>query len=476
MAGSFMMQGVSLKPLYLILVPISISAITFVLFRHYNQHNSDITPPTIQLKTSLQTPTSCRTTIEARRFPETATKEVKDNELTRHEARAIPNAPLKRTFGIQNAFTTSDKAEAKKFVARAHRLLGGSGSTGVDWVGIEKELRDMLENIIEGSKSKHESRINIGASGVPRAKVKLSPAVQALSLRTSLWVLFNMKSETHINNKLLAELGGSINSAWMGMKDNGEEKVKAVDFKDNKTLQDRLSAVFSRTNTDINIHEPTSNPLNLILPSFETLWRVVLRLFIVIHGHENMIEKENYKRAVIEFMRHPTHAQFRHRLDSGDDAPTSAEDAVLEALRLYPPTRRVRRAFKEPNSATTTIEAADVEAVHLNPQIWGPDAAEFRPCRWHNVSHIQQPSFLAFGSRPFLCPASQSFGPMVVGLLVGVLLKAFGSSEQWVLGSEDKKDMREIRSKERLSNERGAYEGLFLSLDQVDAGAIAADP
>ncbi|KAL4960549.1 uncharacterized protein BDV14DRAFT_204648 [Aspergillus stella-maris] len=205
-------------------------------------------------------------------------------------------------------------------------------------------------------------------------------------------------------------------------------------------------------NAKINILDPVSNPLNLILPGFETLWRVVLRLFIVLHNGESP-ENEHCKSALVEFMRNPAHAQFYCQLDNHTDASISAEYVVLEALRLYPPTRRVRRAFEDsdPNSTITTV-AADVEAVYLDTQTWGPDAIEFTPGRWMALSSAQKDSFLAFDAGPSVSPASKSFRPMVIGLLVGLLLEGVGKRDEdengasWklVFGSDSQSNMDEV--------------------------------
>ncbi|KAL4976352.1 hypothetical protein BDW66DRAFT_135261 [Aspergillus desertorum] len=76
-------------------------------------------------------------------------------------------------------------------------------------------------------------------------------------------------------------------------------------------------------------------------------------------------------------------------------------------------------------------------------------------------------NLLAFGSRPFLCPASYDFGPMVIGLLVGILLGVSSSGNKWVLGSDDAADMEEIHSRKRLKM-RGVPMSVFLGACWVD--------
>ncbi|KAL4820740.1 hypothetical protein BDW67DRAFT_153126 [Aspergillus spinulosporus] len=385
----------------------------------------------------FRTTPECRAIIDGSQFPD-----ARKNHLTRLEAKALPNQPLKRAFGISNAFTTCNEAEAKEFVENVRRSIE---VRAVDWHGLAGALHCMLESIIE--ENRNGSRI----------KVTLIPTVQSLALRAALWNLFQMRDDAHLENKHLADLGEIINGTWLIMKEE-----RALEFKDNIVLQVRLSAVFANHKTDINILDPASNPLNLILPSFETVWRIVLRLFIVLHRHEN----GDYKRTLIEFIRNPTLTRFRHRPDNG----VSADFLVKEALRLYPPTRRIRRAYQfsgpGTNNRFSKTAGANVEACHLETKVLGPDALEFKPARWSKMSSVQRQSFLAFGSSPFLCPASHAFGPMVIGLLAGVMLDVFGNKngndEEWVLGSDNERDMSEVHSGQRLRNERDAYEGLFI--------------
>ncbi|KAL4981842.1 hypothetical protein BDW68DRAFT_183116 [Aspergillus falconensis] len=86
-------------------------------------------------------------------------------------------------------------------------------------------------------------------------------------------------------------------------------------------------------------------------------------------------------------------------------------------------------------------------------------AQEFRPARWRRASLVQNLSFLAFGSRPFLCAADagSEFGLRVVGFVVGVLVDAFGKDE-------DVEEMREFPEKtgKRLRDDIEYYQGVYV--------------
>ncbi|KAL4781527.1 hypothetical protein BJX76DRAFT_359817 [Aspergillus varians] len=349
------------------------------------------------------------------------------NQLSPHEARALQNKDLKEAFGIHNAFTTDNAADAKQFTHQAAKLIKLSAE---QW-GF---LRDILYRTVS-------SMPGVETSGL---RIHLTPLTQALALRSSLYVLFKMRGDIEIQH--LIDLGEVIHRTWMDIQ-RGKE---ITGFKNNHILQARLSAVFP---SHRNILNPRRNPFNHILPSFETLWPVVLRLFLELHLHE----RKHWKEILIAFAQKPAPAQFTLLL--GEDA-ISAEFLVKEGLRLYPPTRQICRTFQFPGSDKRETFTADVEGGHLDRKVWGRDALEFKPGRWRMVKLPQTLSFLAFGARPFLCPASQDFGPRVVGLIVGILLDVLG--DEWVVELEGSGKMEKLGSGGVLRNDQDAYDGVFL--------------
>jgi cytochrome P450 len=51
------------------------------------------------------------------------------------------------------------------------------------------------------------------------------------------------------------------------------------------------------------------------------------------------------------------------------------------------------------------IANVDFTAMHRNPDIWGPDAGEFRPKRWANDKLRPRWGCLPFGGGPHFCAA-----------------------------------------------------------------------
>lgn len=148
---------------------------------------------------------------------------------------------------------------------------------------------------------------------------------------------------------------------------------------------------------------------------------------------------------------------------SSSDRGVSAAQIVCEALRLYPPTRRVYRSYQSSTGTFYTV-AADIESTHRATVLWGDDALVFLPERWSSLPDSKEWSnewFLPCGCKPLACPARQEekgnspFGLSMVGLLVGSL----------VAETEGKMEVRGRlpRDGEPLRTEREAYCDLRLS-------------
>ncbi|TGO58640.1 hypothetical protein BOTNAR_0177g00020 [Botryotinia narcissicola] len=136
----------------------------------------------------------------------------------------------------------------------------------------------------------------------------------------------------------------------------------------------------------------------------------------------------------------------------------SARDIVCEALRLYPPTKRIYRQ----NEDNGPIFAVDVEYIQRTEEIWGSDGNEFRPERWSELESKgnmgYKEAWMPFGKGKFPCPASK-VAPMMIGMLVGCLIDTFGS-DSWILEGESVKN---VLSREMpLDNGREAFGDLSL--------------
>ncbi|CAG8286927.1 unnamed protein product [Penicillium olsonii] len=396
------------------------------------------------------------------------------NIIPPNASRAIVNQPLKVAFGIDNAFTRSDDSEVSSFVtaARAKMNLSADG-----WFAVSRFARATTRNwsVKQCPLVTHSTSQLQGAMG---SHINIASMAQILTLRVVLRVMFDKTDQDKICDMSILTLAQSINRAWIAQK--GAQENQILRFEDDVPMQEALFDIFGTRNI-----MPGNNPLNIILPSFETMWRIVLRTVLEI-GFVGSAEHPEWESSVVAFAMEPTKRQFEldqnPRLSSrssshGQNISSSPHDSmretfsakhlVFESLRLYVPTRRVHRAYQwSENAGSHETLSADIEGCHLRRDIWGDDAKEFNPSRWLNLTHIQKEAFMPFGCVPFECPAKPTFGPRMIGLLAGAILEAFGELSTdvgWRLVCDDKGVPEHLRSGQGLSLDRTAYGDLFLA-------------
>lgn len=83
--------------------------------------------------------------------------------------------------------------------------------------------------------------------------------------------------------------------------------------------------------------------------------------------------------------------------------------------------------------------SADVEACQRDCRVWGSDALEFKPTRFHNwndednltpqAKDLKKLSYFPFGVGRNRCPAAAMFGDKIITLLVIELTRRFGTRE-----------------------------------------------
>ena len=354
-----------------------------------------------------------------------------DNVLTLLESRAGPNHRLVRAFEIDNAFTTTNQSFYRKFMGKARRLVAKDEPT---W----KLMSDLMKNHVS-----FESQSTTSNQSFP-----LVPLVQAVVLKITMHTLFKSPAEKleAAKIRLIAE---RINRLWIDSKSTHEPESFQ---EDRRELKETLQTVLPLTRVDMD----RNNPLNLILPAYETLWRVVLRGFleVMFRGAEAGPE---WRQLLKTFLAEPTLSTFKR---TNDLTGISVAFIVAETLRLYPPTRRIYRDIKrEFNDDPPEHFAADIEFLHRDANIWGEDSLSFNPSRWKDVSKECQDAYMPFGWKSFTCPAKDDFGPRMIGLAVAALVAEFEHGWTWhAARSEDQIDVDGP-----LEAERDSYVTLQLS-------------
>ncbi|KAI1398040.1 hypothetical protein F4819DRAFT_489963 [Hypoxylon fuscum] len=323
-----------------------------------------------------------------------------DNTLEgRLQSRAIPNGRLKEPFNIDSSFTTVDPAIHHEFLQRAK---------------VDIDRMDP-QHCIEF--------FNAADVALKRTLDYYKPLMEHVPL-ASVARVFTLMAV--LNKFFAADVEGmdvaatevatqKINDLWVDSKDTSQP-VSASD-------QDDLQLALWRLLPDCFPCEHKDNPINIIIPAYETMWRVVLLTFISA-GFRSPDEA--------------TTEQFQQVVEAVPECfgplDASSQELALafakEGLRLYPPTRHIHRAVPTDQEDGHETKVADVEACHRNTTIWGADALVFRPSRWFDPSSAdKRRAYFPFGVGPHTCPAAARFGNRAVIILAVVLARHLGAHE-----------------------------------------------
>jgi len=199
------------------------------------------------------------------------------------------------------------------------------------------------------------------------------------------------------------------------------------------------------------IPKSVQNPLNLLIPSYETMWRVVAAVLA------NICNDRPYHREFESFLAEPTLSRFQSVPGNG----VSVDCIIKEAMRLHPPTKRLSRLPLDipvlslggrlgrytRALASIWVQAADIEALHRS-YLWGPAPEQFDPARHlpARLTTAQKGAHLPFGYGPLQCVAHK-WAPRAVGLIVA-----------GIVANEE----RTITSGEKIGGREG-WEGWFVT-------------
>jgi hypothetical protein len=272
--------------------------------------------------------------------------------------------------------------------------------------------------------------------------VDLVTFIQGLTLRITLAVLFTY-DPVNTSIEAVQEIASGINDLWLASK-----CPSPPDWQTQTELHTLLKQLLP--SKDPLNSDPRENPMNLILPAYETLWRVVLCCFLEIQFRAPLPSREAWKNTLQTYV-----LRWKDRRVECDK--DRAIDIAKEALRLYPPTRRVHRQFQYAPNTSPELVAADIEACQRDPSIWGADATTFNPDRWTTVQNAND-HLLSFGAKPFLCPAYNGFASNMIILLTDALSKGVG--EDWNLKAGSKGNVPKWGVP--LSSGREAYSDVYL--------------
>ena len=313
--------------------------------------------------------------------------------------RSAANQRLVRALHLTNTFVSPDPAVHKAFVEHAHLLLKATKRRG--WAHFQATAMDAVQWQLSLS---HDPSVPQLFDSFVRNVTLVIVLVGVLQLDKPI------QSFCHEDVALVAK---GITVLWAMSKK--PDPIPPV-------LLEELTVHLRRLVGD---DEQFSNPLDFIVPGWETLWRVVATTVAYSYSKKAM------RTAFEDFNMRPSEDRFRGSQGSAD---LSVEGIVNEAMRLHPPSKRIGRlkariwcpSFLENwirPGFTRVKQQADVAQL-LRCDIWGPDASEFRPSRHHPrevLPEQKQALGFVFGYGPLRCIA-RSWAPMAAGVIAGAIL------------------------------------------------------
>jgi hypothetical protein len=320
-------------------------------------------------------------------------------------ARAIPNERLVRAFSLTNTFVSADIHVHNVFVGHANSLLRAAKERG--WPHFQNIAIQAVEAALHNA-APHPLSFDIFVQDVT-----LRVALVAL-LGVDSWVSDLASDDIRVVTELITRL-------W------------SLSKKPDRIPDDLLPQLNYHLRRLITDAEAFPNPLDYVIPIWETLWRVVATT--VAHAQNDPLSLA----AFADMHVLSTHGQFK--VFNGS-AP-SVEAIVMENMRLHPPSKHITRIAISPNSFKLARilphymqhylhrhighpmhrECADIGTL-LRSNIWGPDANDFDPLRHHPsrlLSDQEATKSLVFGYGRNRCIAG-SWAPMAAGVIAAAVL------------------------------------------------------
>lgn len=318
--------------------------------------------------------------------------------------RADANQRLRRAFHLESTFVSADPAVHSAFVKAATELI----SPRLTW--------SLFAEI-----AVHAASLCLPSS---QGSIALDIYVQ----RVCMYVV------------LVAVLHADIDDSSSHLVEDLDLMTRGITdlWQQSKTTANPSAEILAQLNSRLRAWLPTrENPIELIIPAYETMWRVVA-IAVALIG-----EDKHARTAFEEYLQNPTHPQFTQFYG---ELP-SVQAIVSEVLRLYPPTRRISRVVTRSrlSSLPTSIArlfrlqhettvSADIEAVQRG-SVWGPTAQEFDAMRHHpaRCTDVQRATMLAFGAGHLGCVA-KNWAPQAGALIIAAVLETLGDSKECRMG------------------------------------------
>ncbi|RIA94049.1 cytochrome P450 [Glomus cerebriforme] len=304
-------------------------------------------------------------------------------------SRVRSNQNLRFIFGISNPFTNSDSSYHSSF----RKVITKS-------INLKNEEWKRIKNIAFESVINYA---NLEKGGV----VEIVPWIQKITLN----VVLRGYLEMDVNVDEIINVAPSIiNDLWLKSK----ELDITMSEKNTSILETKhmLKNLFHVAHDDP-LADELESPLNILIPAYETMWRVVLYAILEIKVRPSLKNED------------PVEGNDFGELDNDVkvflENPILNKDSTLwciihETLRLYPPTRHIHRVDENLNKFTI-----EVEKIHRDPKNWGEDAALFKPKRFLNLNTNNE-AYIPFSGGKLKCIAADKFAPTLAATLISSIL------------------------------------------------------
>ncbi|KAK7444338.1 hypothetical protein VKT23_015350 [Stygiomarasmius scandens] len=325
-------------------------------------------------------------------------------------ARAIPNKRLIHAFNLSNTFVSEDPDIHTKFRAQASQLLQHSFRRG--WSVFFDICLEAVDTSLPQD-TDHDGR------------KRFDTFIQTITLRVVLAGLLCTDRRAEDFDAHDLEMTASLISKLWSLS-----KVTCPD----PALLSQLNVHLHRLFGD---HQPFENPLDFVIPSWETLWRVVAMTVASTH------QDTRYRVAFSRLRAVPTEKTFKFA-DKQDHI--SPQSIITEVLRLHPPSRHIHRITSNPFEfvplgifellpiflrrilCRSSHEVADIEKLHRSQESWGLSSDIFNPMRHEDpepTGDSKPGTLLAFGGGPLQCVAKK-WAPIAAAFIAAAVLDRIG--------------------------------------------------
>ncbi|KAF9557754.1 hypothetical protein CPC08DRAFT_592663, partial [Agrocybe pediades] len=324
------------------------------------------------------------------------------------QERADSNKRLIRALNISNTFVSSEVAVHEQFVRQARHLLNNAKRRG--WQSFQSTTFDAVRWQLEQG---------------PSSEVPFDRFIQNITLVVVLLEILQVeKSVEALSYDDITLIASHITTLW------------SLSKKADPISPDLLPALQTALRRIVIDETLFPDPLNFVVPAWETLWRVVATTVAY------SFNRADYKESFQHFSAYPSERGFA-RASMMPGETISVQAIVSEAMRLHPPSKHIgrvrcrswcpeffRKWLARPGWVFTK-KSADIQQILRCHEIWGSDSDTFDPSRCQEFTGREEEQAaalgLVFGHGPLKCVAS-SWAPVAAAVISGAILEQFNES------------------------------------------------